>query len=121
MFSSTFLVIGGIGTLTHAGERDLEAGREIGVRRAVGATHSTTCASSCSKASIQCIAGESRAFHGVPGRISPANLTPFPASVTNVGGGCGRMSQLRSGLFFGFIYPAHTPSRWSPVCRLEAD
>src|SRR6267378_139221 len=59
-----------------------------------------------------------RYFHGVPGRLSPANLYAFPCFRPDVGGGPGSISQFRSRIIFRDL-SGHTRIATGSGCRLE--
>jgi putative ABC transport system permease protein len=95
--------------------------REIGVRRAMGATQSDILKQFITESFMQCIAG------GVIGialgflvALVLRTYTPFPASVRTSVAVMGVMMSSAVGLFFG-IYPALRAARLDPVVALRSD
>jgi len=95
--------------------------REIGVRRAVGATKRDILRQFVIESVMQCIAG------GVAGitlgffvALSLRTLTPFPASVQTWVAIMGMLLSSAVGLFFG-IYPAFRASQLDPIVALRAE
>jgi putative ABC transport system permease protein len=95
--------------------------REIGVRRAVGATRRDILLQFMVESVMQCIAG------GVAGitlgflvALALRLYTPFPASVQTWVAGLGVFLSSAVGLFFG-IYPALRASGLDPVVALRSD
>ena len=95
--------------------------REIGVRRALGATQGDILKQFITESFMQCIAG------GVIGialgflvALVLRTYTPFPASVRTSVAAMGVMMSSAVGLFFG-IYPALRAARLDPVVALRAD
>jgi putative ABC transport system permease protein len=95
--------------------------REIGVRRAVGATRRDILFQFMVESVLQCIAG------GVAGitlgflvALALRLYTPFPASVQTWVAGLGVFLSSVVGLFFG-IYPALRASGLDPVVALRSD
>jgi putative ABC transport system permease protein len=95
--------------------------REIGVRRAVGATRRDILFQFMVESVLQCIAG---GFAGITlGFLVALALrlyTPFPASVQTWVAGLGVFLSSAVGLFFG-IYPALRASGLDPVVALRSD
>jgi len=95
--------------------------REIGVRRAVGATQRDILDQFIAESVVQCLAG------GVAGialgflvALLLRSYSPFPASVRTWLALTGVMMSSAVGLFFG-IYPALRASRLDPVVALRSD
>src|SRR6266566_2468713 len=95
--------------------------REIGVRRALGATQGDILKQFITESFMQCIAG------GVIGialgflvALVLRTYTPFPASVRTSVAVTGVMMSSAVGLFFG-IYPALRAARLDPVVALRSD
>ena len=95
--------------------------REIGVRRALGATRGDILKQFITESFMQCIAG------GVIGialgflvALVLRTYTPFPASVRTSVAVTGVMMSSAVGLFFG-IYPALRAARLDPVVALRSD
>jgi putative ABC transport system permease protein len=95
--------------------------REIGVRRAMGATQRDILEQFMVESFLQCIAG------GVAGialgflvALALRTFTPFPASVQTWVAVLGVFLSSAVGLFFG-IYPALRASRLDPVVALRSD
>jgi putative ABC transport system permease protein len=95
--------------------------REIGVRRALGATQGDILKQFITESFMQCIAG------GVIGialgflvALVLRTHTPFPASVRTSVAVMGVMMSSAVGLFFG-IYPALRAARLDPVVALRSD
>ena len=95
--------------------------REIGVRRAVGATKHDILRQFMVESVIQCIAG---GFAGVSlgflVALALRTYTPFPASVQTWVAILGVFLSSAVGLFFG-IYPAFRASQLDPVVALRSD
>ena len=95
--------------------------REIGVRRAVGATRLDIVWQFIAESVTQCIAG------GLVGialgfliALLLRSFTPFPASVQSWVAVLGVSLSSGVGLFFG-IYPAFCASRLDPIVALRSD
>ena len=95
--------------------------REIGVRRAVGATQRDILEQFVSESIIQCLVG------GIAGiglgflvALFLRSYSPFPASVRTWVAVMGLVMSSAVGLFFG-IYPAVRASRLDPVVALRSD
>ena len=95
--------------------------REIGVRRAVGATRLDILRQFMAESVMQCLAG------GVVGitlgfllALALRTYTPFPAAVEAWVAVLGVLLSSATGLFFG-IYPAVRASRLDPILALRSD
>jgi len=95
--------------------------REIGVRRAVGATQGDILGQFISESLIQCIAGGILGIAlGFLVALLLRTYSPFPASVRTWVAVMGLVMSSAVGLFFG-IYPAMRASRLDPVVALRSD
>jgi putative ABC transport system permease protein len=95
--------------------------REIGVRRAVGATQRDILGQFMAESFIQCIAGGLAGITlGFLVALALRTYTPFPASVQTWVAALGVFLSSAVGLFFG-IYPALRASRLDPVVALRSD
>jgi putative ABC transport system permease protein len=119
MVSAISVVIGGIVIMNVMLMSVTLRRREIGVRRAVGATKSDILRQFMVESVIQCIAG---GLAGITAGFLFALLlrtyTPFPASVQTSVAALGVFLSSAVGLFFG-IYPAFRASRLDPVVALR--
>jgi putative ABC transport system permease protein len=95
--------------------------REIGVRRAVGATQRDILRQFMLESVVQCIAGGIAGISmGFLVALLLRTYTPFPASVQTWVAVLGVFLSSGVGLFFG-IYPAIRASRLDPVVALRSD
>ena len=95
--------------------------REIGVRRAVGATQRDILNQFMSESLIQCLVGGILGIGlGFLVALLLRTFSPFPASVRTWVAVMGLVMSSVVGLFFG-IYPAVRASRLDPVVALRAD
>src|SRR5882672_10680774 len=95
--------------------------REIGVRRAVGATRSDILRQFMVESVMQCIAGGALGISlGFLVALAMRTYTPFPASVQTWVAVLGVILSSVVGLFFG-IYPAVRASQLDPVVALRSD
>jgi putative ABC transport system permease protein len=95
--------------------------REIGVRRALGATQRDILSQFMAESFLQCIAGGMLGITlGFLVALALRTFTPFPASVQTWVAILGVVLSSAVGLFFG-IYPAMRASRLDPVVALRSD
>jgi putative ABC transport system permease protein len=95
--------------------------REIGVRRAVGATKGDILNQFMAESVMQCIAGGLAGITmGFLVALALRTYTPFPASVQTWVAVMGVVLSSAVGLFFG-IYPAMRASRLDPIVALRSD
>ena len=95
--------------------------REIGVRRAVGATKADILNQFMVESVMQCIAGGLAGITmGFLVALALRTYTPFPASVQSWVAVLGVFLSSAVGLFFG-IYPAMRASRLDPIVALRSD
>ncbi len=95
--------------------------REIGVRRAVGATRFDILRQFIAESVMQCLAGGLVGITlGFVVALALRTYTPFPASVQAWVAVLGMFLSSATGLFFG-IYPALRASRLDPILALRSD
>ncbi len=95
--------------------------REIGVRRAMGATKRDILRQFMAESLMQCIAGGLAGIAlGFLVALALRTYTPFPASVQTWVALLGVLLSSAVGLFFG-IYPAFRASQLDPVVALRSD
>jgi putative ABC transport system permease protein len=121
MVSAISVIVGGIVIMNVMLVSVTARRREIGVRRAVGATRLDILRQFIAESVSQCIAG------GVVGialgflvALLLRTYTPFPASVQTWVAVLGVFLSSAVGLFFG-IYPALRASRLDPIVALRSD
>jgi putative ABC transport system permease protein len=121
MVSSISALVGGIVIMNVMLVSVTERTKEIGIRRAVGATQQDIRQQFLTESVLQCMMG------GLVGILSGfgcavvlRNLTAFPASVQTWVAILGVVLSTIIGLFFG-IYPAVRASRLDPVVALRSD
>ena len=121
MVSAISVVIGGIVIMNVMLVSVTLRRREIGVRRAVGATQRDILRQFMLESVIQCIAGGIAGISmGFLVALVLRTYTPFPASVQTWVAVLGVFLSSGVGLFFG-IYPAMRASRLDPVVALRSD
>jgi putative ABC transport system permease protein len=121
MVSAISVVIGGIVIMNVMLMGVTLRRREIGVRRAVGATKRDILGQFMVESVMQCIAGGLAGITlGFLVALALRTYTPFPASVQTWVAVLGVILSSAVGLFFG-IYPALRASRLDPVVALRSD
>jgi len=121
MVSAISVVIGGIVIMNVMLVSVTLRRREIGVRRAVGATQRDILRQFMLESVVQCIAGGIAGISiGFLVALALRTYTPFPASVQTWVAVLGVFLSSGVGLFFG-IYPAMRASRLDPVVALRSD
>lgn len=121
MISSISAVVGGIVIMNVMLVSVTERTKEIGVRRAVGATQSDVLRQFLTESVIQCIIGGGvGVLIGFACAVALRELTSFPAAVQIWVATLGVVLSSIIGLFFG-IYPAVKASKLDPVVALRAE
>ncbi len=121
MVSAISVVIGGIVIMNVMLVSVTLRRREIGVRRAVGATQRDILRQFMAESLLQCVAGGLIGITlGFLVALALRTITPFPASVQTWVAMLGVFLSSGVGLFFG-IYPAFRASRLDPVVALRSD
>ncbi len=121
MVSAISVVIGGIVIMNVMLVSVTLRRREIGVRRAVGATQRDILRQFMAESLMQCIAGGLTGISlGFLVALALRTYTPFPASVQTWVAVLGVFLSSGVGLFFG-IYPALRASRLDPIVALRSD
>jgi putative ABC transport system permease protein len=121
MVSSISAVVGGIVIMNVMLVSVTERTREIGVRRAVGATRTDILRQFLAEALIQCIIGGAIGIGiGFLAALALRTYTSFPASVKLWVALLGVLLSSLIGLFFG-IYPARKASGLDPVTALRRE
>lgn len=121
MISSISAVVGGIVIMNVMLVSVTERTKEIGVRRAIGATQGDVLRLFLTESVIQCLIGGSIGVAiGFLCALALRQLTDFPASVQTWVAILGLVLSSIIGLFFG-IYPAMKASKLNPVVALRAD
>jgi putative ABC transport system permease protein len=121
MVSSISAVVGGIVIMNIMLVSVTERTREIGVRRAVGATRTDILSQFLAEALIQCVAGGAIGIAiGFGCALALRTYTSFPASVKLWVALLGVILSSLIGLFFG-IYPARKAAGLDPVTALRTE
>jgi putative ABC transport system permease protein len=121
MISSISAVVGGIVIMNVMLVSVTERTKEIGVRRAVGATQSDVLWQFLTESVIQCLIGGGIGVAiGFACALALRELTSFPAAVQVWVATLGVILSSVIGLFFG-IYPAMKASKLDPVVALRAE
>lgn len=121
MVSAISVIIGGIVIMNVMLVSVTLRKREIGVRRAMGATQSDILKQFITESFMQCIAGGLIGIAlGFLVALVLRTYTPFPASVRTSVAVMGVIMSSAVGLFFG-IYPALRAAKLDPVVALRSD
>jgi putative ABC transport system permease protein len=121
MISSISAVVGGIVIMNVMLVSVTERTKEIGVRRAVGATQTDVLRQFLTESVLQCIlGGAAGVLIGFGCAVALRQLTDFPASVQTWVAVLGVFLSSVIGLFFG-IYPAVKASKLDPVVALRTE
>jgi putative ABC transport system permease protein len=121
MVSSISAVVGGIVIMNVMLVSVTQRTREIGVRRAVGATKSDILRQFLAESLLQCLIGGAIGIGiGFACALALRDLTSFPASVKTWVAILGLVISSTIGLFFG-IYPAQKAANLDPVNALRTE
>jgi putative ABC transport system permease protein len=121
MVSSISAVVGGIVIMNVMLVSVTERTKEIGVRRAMGATQRDILRQFLAESVMQCIIGGAiGVLIGFGCALALRSLTEFPAAVQGWVAVLGVILSSGIGLFFG-IYPATKAARLDPVAALRAE
>ena len=121
MVSSISAIVGGIVIMNVMLVSVTERTREIGVRRAMGATQKDILRQFLTESLIQCLIGGAGGIAiGFGCATALRNFTSFPAAVQGWVAMLGVLLSSVIGLFFG-IYPANKAAKLDPVTALRKD
>src|SRR5437016_24063 len=121
MVSAISIIVGGIVIMNVMLVSVTARRREIGVRRAVGATKRDILRQFMAESVMQCMAGGLVGISlGFLIALILRKYTPFPASVQTSVAVAGVLMSSLTGLFFG-IYPAVRASRVDPIVALRSE
>jgi len=121
MVSAISVIIGGIVIMNVMLMSVTARRREIGVRRAVGATKLDIMRQFIAESVVQCIAGGLIGISlGFLVALALRSYTPFPASVQKSVAVLGMFLSSAVGLFFG-IYPALRAANLDPIVALRSE
>lgn len=121
MVSAISIIVGGIVIMNVMLVSVTARRREIGVRRAMGATQTDILRQFMAESMLQCIAGGAIGITlGFLVALALRTFTPFPAAVQTWVAALGVVLSSVVGLFFG-IYPALRASRLDPVVALRSE
>jgi putative ABC transport system permease protein len=121
MVSSISAVVGGIVIMNVMLVSVTERTKEIGVRRAVGATQTDVLRQFLMESVLQCLVGGAIGVSmGFACALALRQTTSFPASVQTWVAALGVVLSSAIGLFFG-IYPAMKASKLDPVVALRTE
>ncbi|HEX4593765.1 MAG TPA: ABC transporter permease [Bryobacteraceae bacterium] len=121
MVSSISAVVGGIVIMNVMLVSVTERTKEIGIRRAMGATQDDILRQFLSESVIQCLVGGGVGISiGFLCALALRSFTSFPASVQAWVAILGLLLSSMIGLFFG-IYPATRAAKLDPVVALRSD
>lgn len=121
MVSSISAVVGGIVIMNVMLVSVTERTKEIGIRRAMGATQQDIMRQFLSESVLQCLAGGAIGIlFGFLCALALRTFTSFPASVQTWVAILGLVLSSIIGLFFG-IYPATRAAKLDPVVALRAE
>jgi putative ABC transport system permease protein len=121
LVSSISAIVGGIVIMNVMLVSVTERTKEIGIRRAMGATRRDILRQFLTESVVQCLIGGTIGIgFGFLCAVALRTLTTFPASVQTWVAVLGFLLSSIIGLFFG-IYPAMRASRLDPVVALRSD
>src|SRR5260370_1570684 len=121
LVSSISAVVGGIVIMNVMLVSVTERTKEIGIRRAVGATQSDIMRQFLSESVLQCLMGGAIGIvFGFLCALALRSFTSFPASVQTWVAILGMLLSSTIGLFFG-IYPATRAAKLDPVVALRRE